>query len=89
MSKRRNNAAEDLRIFLEHAQSNVGGYYKHSLSGKCVEFMRPLEPGKFVRVRDMRTGAKFNVDHHDLQPLNEMQVLAMQLFDVEGSEDGQ
>ena len=88
MGKRKTSAAEELRVFLEHAQSNVGGYYKHLLSGKCVEFMRPLA-GKFMRVRDMRTGYKFNVDHHNLQPLNEMQVIAMQLLDVEDPEDGQ
>jgi len=79
---RRSNAAEAKRIFLDQAQSNTGGYYKHIESGKCVEFIRPLA-GKYMRVRDMRTGLKFNCSHHLLQPLNEMQVIAMQLLDEE------
>jgi len=63
-----------LKAFLEHAQSDAGGYYEIQDTGRPVEFVRPLR-GPFVRVQDMRDKTKTNVHFEDLKPLNEMAVL--------------
>lgn len=81
--KNRNRYREDHpeRVaFLALAQSNVGGYYKHKPTGRCVEFIRPLGAVN-MRVKCMKTGENFNAEYWHLEPMNEMEVLAMQLVD--------
>ena len=82
---RRNRRDRDdpmLAEFLREAQSHVGGYYRHGPTGAPVEFIRPL--GKiFMRVRNMLTDEKFNAPYGALHPINEMEVIALQLVDPE------
>lgn len=67
--------------FLEHAQSEAGGYYKRAAHPDIVvEFIRPCsdEPhGYYMRVRRIDTGAKLNLDFLDLIPIPEMELLAL------------
>lgn len=67
---------EKHKAFLDHAQSDAGGFYTSRNTGRPVEFVRPLG-GPFVRVKDMRNGEKTNVHFSELEPLPEMEVLAL------------
>jgi hypothetical protein len=62
------------KAFLDHAQSEAGGFYEELDNERPVEFLRPLKC-PFVRIQDMRNKEKRNVHFEDLRPLNEMQVL--------------
>lgn len=68
-------------IFLAHAQSDAGGYYRHQPDGRSVRFIRPLG-AVMMRVRDLRTHEMLNVSYSDLRPLSEMEVIALQLLDA-------
>jgi len=68
--------------FLKRAQSNVGGFYEVTSTGRPVTFIRPLNC-PFVRIQDMRDGSKTNALFGDLVPLNEMQVLAYMTWNEE------
>jgi len=68
--------------FLKRAQSNVGGFYEVTSTGRPVTFIRPLRL-PFVRVQDMRDNSKTNVHFEELTPLNEMQVLGYMTWDEE------
>jgi len=82
MARRRRGTRERCKAFLEQAQSDVGGFYRLLTNSRPVEFVRPLE-GAWVRVKDMRNGAKFNVHFEDLEPLPEMEVLALMTWTEE------
>lgn len=73
MARRRKFSRLHFNAFLEQVQSNVGGYYK-TLGGMPVEFIRPLRY-QYVRVQNMLTKDKFNIDYRDLRPMNELEVL--------------
>lgn len=52
------------------------GYYRDTVKMRPVELLRPLR-GPYVRVRDMETKEKWNMDYRKLTPLSEMEVLAL------------
>lgn len=76
MRRGRSAAKARLRAFLNQAQSEDGGYYKHTPTKRPVDFIRPLG-GPWVRVKDMRNGETKNVHFEDLVPLPEMEVLGL------------
>jgi hypothetical protein len=82
----RNRGREALRRrfkeFLEQAQADDGGFYENIVDERPVEFLRPLRC-PFVRVKDMRSKVKTNVDFRTLTPLNEMKVLALMTWTEE------
>jgi len=82
---RRLKTKERLKIFLEHAQSDTGGYYKHLGDDAPCEFLRPLS-GVWVRVRRLDTGERLNVHFENLSPMNELEALAY-LMDVVPKEE--
>ena len=65
---------EHLENWIKENREN--GYYTDMSRKRRVALIRPLA-GPYVRVRDMETKEKWNVDYRKLAPLSEMEVLAM------------
>jgi hypothetical protein len=65
--------------FLEHAETD-GNVYLDIETNNLVEFIRPCSDnpnGYRMRMKDIKTGARFSVDFLDLRVLSEMEVIAL------------
>lgn len=76
--------------FIEHTQENRGGHYLVDGTDTVVEFIRPCSDnamGYRMRVKCVKTDARFNVDFLDLIPISAMEFLARAMDDEEEKSD--
>lgn len=76
--------------FIAHTQENRGGHYLVDGTDTVVEFIRPCSDnamGYRMRVKCVKTDARFNADFLDLIPISAMEFLARAMDDEEEKSD--